>query len=107
MVEAECIWFLFHGNVVAILQRDYFWINQFKEEAYMFTYQGKTALISGASSGIGRAFAHTLAWRGISVILPTSLSLVWRDTVSIVSHLIYSFSHALAYTKKPYKYGSY
>lgn len=27
----------------------------------MFTYQGKTALISGASSGIGRAFAHTLA----------------------------------------------
>ena len=27
----------------------------------MFTYQGKTALITGASSGIGRAFAHALA----------------------------------------------
>ena len=35
----------------------------------MFTYQGKTALITGASSGIGRAFAHALARRGMSVIL--------------------------------------
>ena len=34
----------------------------------MFTYQGKTALITGASSGIGRAFAHALArrWYGRS-----------------------------------------
>jgi uncharacterized protein len=35
----------------------------------MFNYQGRTALITGASSGIGRAFAGTLAERGMSVIL--------------------------------------
>lgn len=35
----------------------------------MFTYKGKTALITGASSGIGEAFAHALAQRGMSVIL--------------------------------------
>ena len=35
----------------------------------MFYYQGKTALITGASSGIGEVFAWNLARRGMNVIL--------------------------------------
>jgi len=35
----------------------------------MFQYQGKTALITGASSGIGQTFAHALAARQMHVVL--------------------------------------
>ncbi|GBF80937.1 SDR family NAD(P)-dependent oxidoreductase [Aphanothece sacrum] len=35
----------------------------------MFHYQGKTALITGASSGIGEVFAKNLAKRGMNLIL--------------------------------------
>jgi NAD(P)-dependent dehydrogenase (short-subunit alcohol dehydrogenase family) len=38
-------------------------------EGVMIDYQGKTALVTGAASGIGKALAHALKARGANVVL--------------------------------------
>lgn len=35
----------------------------------LFNLEGKTALVTGASSGFGRSFAETLAWGGANVVI--------------------------------------
>lgn len=61
----------------------------------MFEYQGKTALVTGASVGIGRAFACELARRGMSVILVSRAEDMLRELAeqlqrehSIAAHVI-------------------
>src|SRR5258708_23484536 len=40
-----------------------------KKEPKMFTYRGSAAMITGASKGLGAAFAKELAGRGMNLVL--------------------------------------
>jgi short-subunit dehydrogenase len=48
----------------------------------MFHYRGKTALITGASSGIGEAFARELTRRGMNAILVARSEFKLRSQLS-------------------------
>ncbi|GHO50766.1 SDR family NAD(P)-dependent oxidoreductase [Ktedonospora formicarum] len=52
----------------------------------MYTYAGKMALITGASSGIGEAFAHALAARGMHVILVARTETHLRELAQKLTH---------------------
>ena len=55
------------------------------EDKPALTYRGKTALVTGASSGIGEAFARELAGRGMDVVLVARSEDRLRDLAEEVS----------------------
>ncbi len=52
-----------------------------------FDYRGKTVLVTGASSGIGKAFAHAFAGRGANVILVARSEQKLRDLAAELSRV--------------------